>query len=73
MEENAKNKCVSSDLVLNVKSKTPKFKAGADLSKSVNLVDLDYNSGVHGDSEVFELKLHLRSEDCGTDLLLGRQ
>ena len=68
MERAVKNNCTSRDLVLNLKSRTPKFKAGADLSKSVNLVDLDYNSEVHEDHEVLELKLQLRSEDCGQGL-----
>ena len=68
MEKAVNNNCTSRDLVLNLKSRTPKFKAGADLSKSVNLVDLDYNSEVHEDHEVLELKLQLRSEDCGQGL-----
>lgn len=68
MERAVKSECTSRDLVLNLKSRTPKFKAGADLSKSVNLVDLDYNSEVHENYEVLELKLHLRSEDCGPGL-----
>lgn len=67
MERAAKD-CTSRDLILNVKSRRPKFKAGADLSKSVNLVDLDYNSEVHDNFELMELKLHLRSEDCGIGL-----
>lgn len=62
------NDCTSRDLVLNVRAKTPKFKAGADLSKSVNLVDLEYNSEVHDDVELLDLKLHLRKEDCGLGL-----
>ena len=68
MERAVKNDCTSRDLILNVKSRTPRFKAGADLSKSVNLVDLDYNSEVHDNFEVMEMKLHLRSEDCGIGL-----
>ena len=68
MERAVKNDCTSRDLILNVKSRTPRFKAGADLSKSVNLVDLDYNSEVHDNFELMELKLVLRSEDCGIGL-----
>lgn len=68
MERAVKSECTSRDLILNVKSSTPRFKAGADLSKSVNLVDLDYNSEVHDNFEVMEMKLHLRSEDCGIGL-----
>ena len=68
MERAVKSECTSRDLILNVKSRTPRFKAGADLSKSVNLVDLDYNSEVHDNFELMELKLVLRSEDCGIGL-----
>lgn len=68
MENAEKNECTSRDLVLNLKSRTPNFKAGAELSKSVNLVDLDYNSEIHEDHEVLELKLILRSQECGPGL-----
>lgn len=64
MEKVVKNDCASRDLILNLKSRTPKFKAGADLSKSVNLVDLDWNETIEGESAVLDLKLHLRSEGC---------
>jgi len=33
--------CTNSNLILNVKKKTVRFKAGADLSSSVNKMDVD--------------------------------
>ena len=64
MEKAVKHDCATSDLVLNVKTRRPKFKAGAELSKSVNLVDLDWDESLEGESIVLDLKLHLRSEGC---------
>jgi len=64
MEKAVKHDCATSDLILNVKSRRPKFKAGAELSKSVNLVDLDWDESVEGEHLVLDLKLHLRTEGC---------
>ena len=64
MEKAVKHDCAESDLVLNVQTRRPKFKAGAEITKSVNLVDLDWNETLEGDSLVLDLKLHLRSEGC---------
>jgi len=62
--ENSKE-CQSSDLQIAVKAKrTPRFKAGAELSKSVNLIDVEYNEEVNDTHEMLEVKLLLRSEDC---------
>ncbi len=64
MEKAVKHDCATSDLVLNVQTRRPKFKAGAELSKSVNLVDLDWDESLEGEHAVLDLKLHLRSEEC---------
>lgn len=57
--------CDSNDLQIAVKAKrTPRFKAGAELSKSVNLIDVEYNEEVTDTYEMLEVKLLLRSEDC---------
>ena len=64
MEKAVKHDCATSDLILNVKSRRPRFKAGADLSKAVNLVDLDWDESIEGEHMVLDLKLHLRSEGC---------
>ena len=63
MEKDCKNK--SQDLQINVRTRNKvKFKAGAELSKSVNLVDVEWNEEVSDTHEVLEVKLHLRSEGC---------
>lgn len=64
MEDAVKNDCAQSDLILNVSKKTPRFKAGADLSKHINLADVEWNEEVTDTHEVLEVKLHLRSEGC---------
>ena len=64
MEDAVKNNCAQSDLILNVSKRAPRFKAGAELSKSVNLVDVEWNEEVSDTHEVLEVKLHLRSEGC---------
>lgn len=56
--------CVIGELILNVKSKTPRFKAGAELSNKVNLVDVTFNQEHQGDLLVSELKLHLQMQEC---------
>ena len=62
MEHPTRETAVSSDLIISLKKKTPKFKAGAELSSSVNLVDVGYSVGSTEDSYVLELTMHLSSE-----------
>jgi len=64
MEKAVKGDCTQRDLIVNLKQRTPRFKAGADLSKTANMVDIDWNSDIVGEHEVLELKIHLRMEDC---------
>jgi hypothetical protein len=56
--------CATGELILNVKSKTPRFKAGADLSTHVNLVDVTFNQEHQGDFLLTDLKLHLQMQEC---------
>jgi hypothetical protein len=56
--------CVTGELMLNVKSKTPRFKAGAELSNKVNLVDVTFNQEHQGDLLISDLKLHLQMQEC---------
>ena len=60
MEKTAVDTAVSNDLILNVSGKRKKFKAGSELSSGVNMVDLSYNVTSEEDSELFEMKLHLK-------------
>lgn len=64
MENAVNGDCTQRDLIVNLKQRTPRFKAGSDLSTHVNLVDIDWNSDVVGEHEVLELKLHLRTQNC---------
>lgn len=60
-----KANCANQDLVLNIKAtRKPRFKAGADLSKTVNRMDVDFNHDITDEAEVIEVKLHLASEVC---------
>lgn len=62
-------KCIKSDLILEVKAKrTPRFKAGSDLHGKVNLVTIDLNEEIDEESELVELKLHLTSEHCSSEV-----
>ena len=61
---NEKQRCLSSELILNVKKKQPKFKAGAELSSSVNLVDVGYSMEQTDDSYILDLSLHLKNVAC---------
>ena len=64
MEDAVKNDCTQSDLILNLSKRAPRFKAGAELSKSVNLMDAEWNEELTDTHQVLEVKLHLRSEGC---------
>ena len=61
-------KCTQSDLQVNVKSRrSPRFKAGSDLSAKVNLVDVDFNEELNDDHELFEVKISLSSKQCADE------
>lgn len=59
--------CKKSDLILNVRKKdVRRFKAGAELSGKVNIMDVDFNEEVNETSELIEVKIKLSSESCET-------
>lgn len=60
-------KCTKSDLIIEVKKKVTRFKAGSELSGKVNLVAVDFNEEIDETSESVELKLHLSSEACAEE------
>lgn len=65
MAEAKKKECTQSDLIVNVKRKIrPRFKAGAELSSSVNAVDIGWNENHEGDSSMLEFRIHLKAEEC---------
>lgn len=65
MAEAEKKGCTQSELIVNVKRVAqPLFKAGAELSKSVNMVDVGWDESHECDSTVLEFHIHLKAEEC---------
>lgn len=63
-----KENCTQSDLLVNVKAKrSPRFKAGSDLSNRVNFLDVDVHEELTEDHELLEVKLTLSSKQCSTE------
>ena len=62
------NVCQAENLVLDIKAKkSPRFKAGSELSSKVNLVAIELNEETTEDAELFELKLELKFKRCVLD------
>jgi hypothetical protein len=62
---NCTTKCQKSDLIINVtKKNSPRFKAGAELSGKVNIMNVVFNEEIGENFEQLEIKLHLSSEAC---------
>ena len=62
---NCANKCKKSDLIINVtKRDVRRFKAGAELSGKVNIMNVVFNEEIGENFEQLEIKLHLSSEAC---------
>jgi hypothetical protein len=59
--------CTNSNLILNVKKKTVRFKAGADLSSSVNLMDVNVFEDKDDKFETLEVQIKLTSERCNRE------
>lgn len=65
MSEAEKKGCLESELIVNVKRKmSSSFKAGAELSKTVNAVDIGWDENQEGDSLVLDFQIHLKAEGC---------
>jgi hypothetical protein len=59
------NGCTNSDFLLNVKTKKNiRFKAGADVSSSVNKMDVDLVENVTDTHEILAISIAMRSEKC---------
>ena len=56
--------CTNSDFELNVKKKSVRFKAGAELSSSVNKMDVDLVEDVTDTHEILGISIAMRSEKC---------
>ena len=64
MEKVIEGGCTNSDFELNVKKKTVRFKAGAELSSSVNKMDVDLVEDVTDTHETMGISIVMRSEKC---------
>ena len=58
--------CIKTDLILNVKKKdVRRFKAGAELSGKVNLMDVSVFEDETDTHEILEVSLVLSNKQCG--------
>jgi len=64
MEKVIDGGCTNSDFELNVKKKTVRFKAGAELSSSVNKMDVDLVEDVTDTHEILAISIAMHSEKC---------
>ena len=64
MEKVIDGGCPNSDFVLNVKKKSIRFKAGAELSSSVNKMDVDLVEDFTDTHEILGISIVMRSEKC---------
>jgi len=64
MEKVIDEGCTHSDFVLNVKKNTIRFKAGAELSSSVNKMDVDVIEDVTETHETLQITIAMKSEKC---------
>jgi hypothetical protein len=64
MEKVIDGGCTNSDFELNVKKKTIRFKAGAELSSSVNKMDVDLVEDATDTHEILAISIAMRSEKC---------
>jgi hypothetical protein len=64
MENVIENSCANSDFLLNVKRNVIRFKAGSELSSSVNRMDVDVNEDITDEAHEWKITLVLTSERC---------
>ncbi len=64
MEKVIDGGCTNSDFELNVKKKSVRFKAGAELSSSVNKMDVDLVEDITDTHEILGINIVMRSEKC---------
>lgn len=56
--------CTNSNLILNVRKKTIRFKAGAELSSSVNKMDVDVIEELDDKFETLVVSISLGQQQC---------
>lgn len=60
--------CTNSNLILNVKKKTIRFKAGAELSSSVNKMDVDVIEELDEKFETLVVSISLGQQQCTKEI-----
>ncbi len=60
--------CTNSNLILNVKKKSVRFKAGADLSSSVNKMDVDVIEEQDDKFETLVVSISLGQQQCKKEI-----
>jgi hypothetical protein len=64
MEKVIDGGCTNFDFELNVKKKSVRFKAGAELSSSVNKMDVDLVEDITDTHEILGISIVMCSEKC---------
>ena len=64
MENVINGGCTNSDFLLNVKRNVIRFKAGSELSSSVNRMDVDVNEDLTDTHETLQISIAMKSEKC---------
>lgn len=65
MSEDCNKTCQTNDLMVNVKAtRRPRFKAGAELSGAVNIMDVNVDQEIGENFEAIEIKIRLNTETC---------
>ena len=64
MEKVIDGGCTNSDFELNVKKKSVRFKAGAELSSSVNKMDVDVHEDITNEAHEWKITMVLKSKRC---------
>ena len=64
MEKVIDGGCTNSDFELNVKRNVIRFKAGSELSSSVNRMDVDVNEDITDEAHEWNIMLVLKAERC---------
>lgn len=67
MANNCIENCQKNDLIVNLKARNVgRFKAGADLSGKVNLMNVEVTEQHTEEVQEVEIRLHLSSETCAS-------
>ncbi|PKR80731.1 hypothetical protein CW751_08140 [Brumimicrobium salinarum] len=60
----SEKKSLNDELIVNVSRARPKFKAGSELAKSVNLMDVDSSKNVTEDAEIIKVSMRMSTRTC---------